>query len=861
MKKPTISSHSRTSQSLPGAFCAENILMVAGAYHLYSLETEATPGSRQLIPARPDQAAHILESRDIDLIVLAATGADDAVARLARDLKPDFPQVPVILLLPPTRGKAMDQNTKKHVDFSFIWSGTWDHFESLIRLTEDQFCRAANRPTLLMVEDSMEYVSSLAPVAQAAAGETRLVLAPDFETALEGFTTLGKDLVGLISDTRFPWQGREHSLAGISLLSAIRQEMPGLPLLLMSSERENQARAAKMSVPFLDKNSSHWARELTLFVSTQLGLAPVSQTRPALGVSHIQAGDTEFIKLGQGAMGGKARGVAFLADFMARRPDLGSPGNLKATVPSALVLCTDLFESFVRENHLDDVDGEQDLIQLVQAFIDAPLPGELNRELASFLETRHAPLAVRSSSLLEDAWAQPYAGLYKTYMIPNNHEDADLRLSHLATAVKLVWASTFYKDARRFCRNTTVAPFEDSMAVMIQEVTGREEGDFFYPAVSGHAQSENFYPFAGVTAHDGVMNLTLGLGHQLARGEQGFRVSPAHPEVTPQFASARDYLDRTQNAFYALRIKDYDDRLSFGICANLERRDLADADTEAPVKALSSTYVAADDRIRDTWYCDGPKVLTFAPLLKYDTPPLAAAVRDLLTALEAEMGIPVELEFAANIPAKGSRTWELSLLQARPKAKPMDQCGITREDLDTAVLVSTTALGNGTVDTIQDIVYVNPDTFEGGKTQDMAREISRINAALVRNNRRFLLAGPGRWGSSDPWLGIPVAWDQISGAGAIVEIRDGAIHADASHGSHFFNTITAQGIPYITVNQTGTTAPDRINLHQLTGAGTTQDHGFIRHLRLDHPLVIKIDGKQSRCVILDGGQDIQTTAA
>ncbi|HRF89295.1 MAG TPA: PEP/pyruvate-binding domain-containing protein [Desulfobacter postgatei] len=523
---------------------------------------------------------------------------------------------------------------------------------------------------------------------------------------------------------------------------------------------------------------------------------------------------------------------------------------MTVNIPDTLILCTDIFEDFVRDNGLARFTGRP-LADLVQAFIDAPLTREVLRHLETYLAGTCAPLAVRSSSLLEDAVTRPCAGLYKTYMIPNNHADPDLRLSHLATAVKLVYASAYYKNARAFVRSTTVHPFRDSMAVMIQETAGSRHGDFFYPAISGTAQSLNFYPAANAKADEGVLNLALGLGHTLAQGEQSFRVFPKHPQATPQFSGVRDFLEKTQNRFYALRMAGYPETLCFGICSNLERRDLSQALNEAPVKALASTYMPAEDRIRDTWHCRGPKVITFAQVLKYGAPPLTALVNDLMTALALEAGGPIELEFAADLPDRSGKPWKISLLQVRPMSSPRDTSLITKADLDEAVCVSTSALGNCTLDTIRDIIYVNPDVFEGDKTRDMAQQISRINAELAKTNRRFLLAGPGRWGSSDPWLGIPVDWQQISGAGAIVEIRDGTIHADASWGSHFFNTITAQGVPYITVNPG---ACDRIDLEHLAGCRTVRDEGFIRHMRLNRPLLIKVDGKHSRGVIIDAGK-------
>ncbi|MCG8566229.1 MAG: PEP/pyruvate-binding domain-containing protein [Desulfobacterales bacterium] len=863
----------RSQNTEKSDFRVKEILFVSSPYHLYSLNEDICfPQGKVTTAPSMDAAVALLGENEFDLIFVEPHSLGESLNKPGQRLKQVAPGTPVILLVPPTQGAAPEAGEMDGVDHAFIWSGTPEMFTAMVQLMEDQHCNDETRRAVLLVEDSIQYFSRFLPAVyreiascshSATGKKPRLLLAETHEAAISLFRELGDRMVCVLSDTRLPRNGQEDPGAGISLLSAIYKEMPDLPSLLMSAESENREKAALIPAPFLDKNSTDLDGKLHDFFQDHAGIHTQETAPASLEPLQVKAGAANFSKIGQGSMGGKARGLAFLADLLNRRPDLDATyEEMDLRIPNSLVLCTDIFEHFVDANHLKALGrGKATLLQLVQGFIDAPLPRELVRQLEAFLAKTDAPLAVRSSSLLEDAHFQPYAGLYKTYMIPNNHTDLKVRLTHLTTAVKLVFASTYYKDAQTFCRNTTAHPFEDSMAVLIQEISGRQYGDFFYPGVSGTAQSVNFYPFADMESQDGVLNLALGLGHTLAQGEQSFRVSPKFPQVTPQFAHARDYLDHTQNQFYALRTKDYPEELRFGICSNLERRSLAQALEEEPVKALTSTYVPAEDRIRDTWYCDGPKALTFARILKYETPRLTALVNDLLDHLTREMGAPVEIEFAANIPKPGKSTWEISLLQVRPMLKPMDTTVITQEDMDAAVCVSTAALGNGTLDTIEDIVYVNPDRFEGGKTQHMAREISRINARLRQANRRFLLAGPGRWGSSDPWLGIPVNWDQISGAGAIVEIRDGAIHADASQGSHFFNTITAQGIPYITVNQARETSPDRIDLGDMATAGTIRDEGFIRHLRLDNPLKIKIDGKHSRCVILDTGKENKNTQA
>nr|WP_321402133.1 PEP/pyruvate-binding domain-containing protein [uncultured Desulfobacter sp.] len=844
---------SEFSQTL--GFQVSRILFICRPYLWPGLKADIHPSPWEITHAEcMTEAAALLANADFDLVCIDVGVLDGDTGMAIPQLKVLCPGVPVILLVPP--GHCNPRPLKRGAQHMFIWPGTPEHVHAMVRFIEDLRCKDTTRRAVLLVEDSFECTSFFLPgvydgidAAFPGVRPPRLVLADSHETAMARFRELGERLDCVISDTRLPRQGKASPEAGIDVLSAIHREMPGLPIMLMSAESTNKTMAQSIPAPFLDKNGRRPDRILHDFFCSLAMDRPVpgpnTCTKDSYPVQTVSGGIT---RIGRGSIGGKARGLAFLAQTLNRRPGLGAAcPEMVVNIPDTLVLCTDIFEDFIRDNRLERF-ADRPLAELVQAFIDAPLPREVLRYLATLPVAACVPLAVRSSSLLEDAAVHPCTGVYKTYMIPNTHADPDIRLSQLATAVKLVYASACYKKARSFVHSTTARPFRDSMAVMIQTAAGSRYNDFFYPALSGTAQSLNFYPAANAKAHEGIVNLALGFGQTLAQGEQSFRVSPKHPQATPQFAGPRDFLEKTQNRFYALRVAGCPETLRFGFCSNLERRDLNGALEEAPVKALASTYVPAEDRIRDTWYCKGPKVITFAQVLKYGSPPIIARVNDLMAALADEAGAPMELEFAADLPGTSGGPWTISLLQARPMSSPRETRLITRKDFDDAVCVSTSALGNCTLDTIRDIVYVNPETFERGKTLDMAQQISRINAELAKTNRRFLLAGPGRWGSSDPWLGIPVQWQQISGAGAIVEIRDGTIHAEASGGSHFFNTITARGVPYITVNPE---ALDRIDLEHLSGCRTVRDEGFIRHLRLNRPLVIKVDGKHSRSVIMN----------
>ena len=842
---------------LPG-IQVKHILFVCAPYHLPGLQADIHPCPRQITwAASTKEAQEQLGKSHFDLVFIEIEVLDGRNRTALGQLKALCPGLPVILLVAPDHCKP--RPCERDADYTFIRFGTPGAFNAMVRVVEDQLCRDTTRRAVLLVEDSLEFTSfflsaiykeidAVFPGARA----PRLVLARSHETAMARFREFGSRLACVLSDTRLPWRGKQVPWAGIDILGTIHREMPELAVMLMSAERANKAKAKDIPAPFLDKTSGRMGRDLHIFFRSLAADQPSAGNQQSPQDRYpVQTNSDGLTRIGIGSIGGKARGMAFMARTLNLRPGLTTayPG-LAVSIPDTLVLCTDIFDDFVRANGLAQF-IDRPLAELVQAFIDAPLPGEVVRHLQVYLAQTRTPLAVRSSSLLEDAATCPCAGLYKTYMIPNNHAEPAIRLSQLAAAVKLVYASAYYKKARDFVRSTTVHPFEDSMAVMIQQAAGSRHNDFFYPAISGTAHSLNFYPGDGAKADEGVLNLALGLGHTLARGEQSFRISPRHPRSTPQFSSTLDFLEKTQNRFYALRMAGYPDTLHFGCCSNLACRDLAQALDEAPVKALASTYMPGEDRIRDTWYCKGPKIITFSQILKYGTVPLTALINDLMTALAHDAGGPIELEFTADLPAEPSDPWKISLLQARPMSRPRDCSLISKQDLDDAVCVSTSAQGNCTLDSIRDIIYVNPETFEKSKTRDMAMQISRINAELAKNNQKFLLAGPGRWGSSDPWLGIPVDWQQICSAGAIVEIMDGTIHAEASRGSHFFNTITSRGVPYITVNPK---AKDRFDLAPLDCCCAVRDDGFIRHMRLNRPLLIKVDGKQSRSVIIDAGK-------
>jgi len=559
----------------------------------------------------------------------------------------------------------------------------------------------------------------------------------------------------------------------------------------------------------------------------------------------------DFVKIGQGSLGGKARGLAFMSALLHEQQELHEkyPG-VNILISKTLVVCTDGFESFVDENDLRHFvkEGYSDQ-EIMESFLRAQVPEWLVRDLTAFLQRVKYPLSVRSSSLLEDAHFQPYAGIYKTYMIPNNHPNFATRLSHLVQAIKLVYASTYYESAKSYSKSISTQPQEEAMAVIIQQLVGQEYGEFFYPTIGGVAQSHNFYPVEPMASEDGVASIALGFGKTVVEGEKSLRFSPKYPQVTPQFSNVDDILENAQRAFYALRIRNYPEALHFDTCSNLERRDVDEAEEDFPIKALSSTYIPEEHRIRDTGYMPGSKVVTFSSIIKQDIFPLPALLSDLLSLGRKSLGCPVEIEFSVNLRSEKERKGDFFFLQVRPMVFEMERfkVQITQEELGDAVCRSGQALGTGVKEHIEDIVYVKPDDFRPESTVQIAGEVAKMNAELVAQKRPYLLIGPGRWGTADRWLGIPVQWKDISGVCAIIELRNEKLKADPSQGSHFFLNITSLGVHYITVTEG---AGDHLDWEWLRSLPVAKETPFLRQVKLEKPLTVKIDSSKSQCVIV-----------
>jgi len=566
----------------------------------------------------------------------------------------------------------------------------------------------------------------------------------------------------------------------------------------------------------------------------------------------------DFVKIGSGSMGGKARGQAFMWACLQSVHDANSILTAyPVTIPKTCVITADGFDAFVAENNLTYQPKMPDEM-VADLFLDATLPAWLRKDLAAYLKKVDGPLSVRSSSLLEDAQFRPYAGLYSTYFLANNNIDFRERLSQLESAVKLVYASTWFESPIAFSRTASPGR-DDSMAVIIQQVVGRDYNGNWYPAISGVAQSHNYYPVLGMKSDEGIAHIALGIGKTVVEGEKSLRFSPGHPKRLLQFSSVEDILANCQRHFYAIDMRQNTCVQRYG--SNLVRRSVQDALQELPVQMLSSTYVADENRIRDS-NLPGLKVMTFAQLLKYNSYPLARIIKELLELGRIGMGGEIEIEFAVTLHPQIERS-VFYFLQIRPMVVGGERVDvqICDQDVGLAFCYSKNSLGHGQFNTIADIVYVAPEDFIPSETREIAVEIGSLNRRLIQEERPYLLIGPGRWGSADPWLGIPVQWVDISGVGAIIEQRGRLLRADPSQGSHFFQNITSLGIPYLTIteSQDGVPVPrtreeEFIDWAWLTAQPLVQEFRHIRHVRLTEPLNMKCDGKRSESCILPGGR-------
>ncbi len=562
-----------------------------------------------------------------------------------------------------------------------------------------------------------------------------------------------------------------------------------------------------------------------------------------------------FAKVGSGSLGGKGRGLAFMHKLLAY-DEIRAPG-VRVAIPQTVALATDIFETFIHRNDLRSIvqdAGDLEDGAILDRFRAARFEHGIRNALAQFLEVVHEPLAVRSSSLLEDSLFQPFAGVYSTIMLPNNHPSLDVRLAQVLEAVKVVYASTYFRTARDYLDSTPYRSEEERMAVLVQRLVGRRFGSRFYPTFSGTAASSNFYPFGSMNPEDGVAQVALGLGKTVVEGFEALRFCPAHPRVLPQMSSVKDTLRNAQRRFYALDMSKDDTSPWIHTEANLLQLETIAAVADGAARPILSTYRRADDAISPGFDQGGAPLVTFDPILRgrpFNLPDLLVRLLDLG---KEGIGSPAEMEFAVQLDPGFDSEQVFHVVQMRPLVVESfhDDVQLSPEDVERAVVRTRLALGHGRRESLADVIVVDPERLERAMTVEAAEVVAGINRRLRDEGRQCLLIGPGRWGSQDPWLGIPVTWAQISTARAIVETDFSDLQVEPSFGSHFFHNLTCFGVAFFAVHKTEIEGAIRWEWFRGRPAVSEEMNGAIRHLRLEQPMEILVDGESGTGVILPG---------
>lgn len=956
-----------------------NVLIVANPYDAFMLEDDGRveekiyneyvelglrypPTFTQV--STTEEARQVLRTMHIDLVICMPGNADNDAFSVARDIKAEFPHMHCIVLTPFSHGitKRMENEDLSIFDYVFCWLGNTNLILSIIKLIEDKMnlehdIDEGGVQMILLVEDSIRFYSSILPnlynyiLAQSKRfstealnrhaaslrmrGRPKVVLARNYEEAMALYERYSDNVLGVISDVRFPIHGVKDSEAGLKLMREIRKTDPYLPLILESSESENRAKAEAEGFRFVDKNSKKMSLDLHKMLEEHLGFGdfifrdpktkaeimrihslkelqdnifkipddsmlyhisrnhmsrwlsaraifPVSmflktvtwerlkditahreiifdaivQYRHMKNIGVVAVFDrmkfdaySHFARIGEGSLGGKGRGLAFLDNIIKTHPEFNSLEGATVQIPRTVVLCTDVFDQFMVQNNLYHIalsDASDD--DILRHFLRAQLPDSLIADFFTFFEAVKSPIAIRSSSLLEDAHYQPFAGIYSTYMIPYL-DDKYAMLEMLACAIKGVYASVYYRDSKAYMTATSNVIDQEKMAVILQEVVGKQFDGRYYPNISGVLRSLNYYPIGDERAEDGIASLALGLGKYIVDGGQTLRVSPYHPHQVLQTSELETALRETQTRFYALDTRHVGNDFKVDDGFNILNLKVKEAERDNSLNFIASTYDPYDQVIRDGLYEGGRKVISFAGVLQQGVFPLPELLQMSMRFGAEAMRRPVEIEFACNLNA--DRTGSLYLLQIRPI---VDQKQMLDEDLaaipdDHCLLRSHNSLGHGVTEDVTDVVYVKTDDrFSAANNPTIAREIEKLNKEYLDRGTNYVLVGPGRWGSSDAWLGIPVKWPHISAARVIVEVALKNYRVDPSQGTHFFQNLTSFGVGYFTIDENRNDGC--FHKAALDAMPAVEETEHVRVVRFEKGLRIMMDGKKGEGVVM-----------
>ena len=955
-----------------------NVLLVANPYDAFMLEDDGRIDEKifneymSLSLRYPPRFTQVSTEEDtwkqlgntmFDLVICMPGTDNSDTFDIARQIKERYPHIPLVVLTPFSHGirERMEHEDLSIFEYVFCWLGNTDLLVSIIKLLEDKMnlehdIKEVGVQMILLVEDSIRFYSSVLPnlykfvlrQSQEFAtealnehqrtlrmrGRPKIVLARTYEEAMELYNKYQDNILGIVSDARFPHGGEIDPKAGLTFLTEVRSRNPFVPLILESAEESNREFTQHVNAVFIDKNSKKMNIDLREAVAENFGFGdfifrnphtkeevarvhnlkelqnvvfsipaesflyhisrnhisrwlysraifPVAEFLKQItweslkdidahreiifeaivkyrkmknqGVVAVFQRDrfdrySNFARIGDGSLGGKGRGLAFIDNMVKRHAEFDEFENVQVVIPKTVVLCTDIFDEFMDTNNLYQLalsDASDD--EILRHFLRAKLPDRLVEDFFAFFDVVKSPIAIRSSSLLEDSHYQPFAGIYSTYMIPYLSDKYEM-LRMLSDAIKGVYASVYYKDSKAYMQATSNVIDQEKMAVILQEVVGAQYGDRYYPSISGVARSVNYYPINDEQAEEGTVSLALGLGKYIVDGGLTLRVCPYHPDKVLQTSEMEMALRETQTRFYALDLKNMGQNFSLDDGFNLLKLPVKEAEADGSLNYIASTYDPYDMVIRDGIYPGGRKVITFANILQYDVFPLPRILQLVQKYGQGEMRRPVEIEFAVNFNAK-EKNGTFYLLQIRPM---VDMKADLAEDLnlipsEQILLRSENALGQGVMDDIQDVIYVKTDGYSASNNQLIAYDIEKLNRRFLDEGKHYVLVGPGRWGSSDTWLGIPVKWPNISAARVIVEAGLTNYRVDPSQGTHFFQNLTSFGVGYFTINAY---INDGIyNQELLNSMPAVEETKFLRWVHFDKPLTVKMNGKKKVGVV------------
>ncbi|MCK9203147.1 MAG: phosphoenolpyruvate synthase [Bacteroidales bacterium] len=912
-----------------------------------------------------EEAFEVLEDKRVELIISMLNIENTDTFDLAIKIKQKYPKIPIVVLTPFSREvnlKLAEKNLSA-IDYVFCWLGNADILMAIIKLIEDKMNIEQDVKqgvqAILLVEDSIRFYSSYLPniykilLKQSKTfmteglnehqkmlrmrGRTKILLATNYEEAVDMWQKYKSNLLGIITDISFMRNGETDKTAGIRFVEKVRAEDEYMPILFQSTDTEYETVARKMKVGFLNKLSKTLSIELRNYINEYFSFGDFIFIDPKNGREITRAVDLkslqdkifeipddsllyhmqrnhfskwlnaralfpiaemfkevpvtefaddmdeakrylfdsitafrinkargviadfdrdrydeylQFARIGEGSIGGKARGLAFLDSLIKRNRLTDLFEDVVISIPRTVVLGTDIFDEFMEENNLYEIAlSDRSDKDILVRFVKARLPFRIHEDLYRFISCINNPIAIRSSSLLEDSHYQPFAGIYSTYMIPNIKFNDRVMIDKLGEAIKSVYASAYFKDSKSYMAATLNMIDEEKMGIVLQEVTGRQYGERFYPAISGVARSINFYPMAPEKPEEGIANIAFGLGKYIVDGGVGIRFSPRYPKKILQLSTPELALSETQRTFFALDLRAESFVPSTDDTVNLMKLKIKEAETDSALKLVASTFDYDSNQLKDGTLSDGKRVITFSQLLSHNTFPLSQILQLVLEIGQREMNKPVEIEFAVNLDLPNDQPKVFSLLQIRPIAGRDETINIKQDEIrpENTLLISYNALGNGIIKNIHDFIYIKPDTFTASRSQEMVHCLEMLNDKFTSEKKNYILVGPGRWGSSDPWLGIPVKWPQISAARLIVESGLEHYRIDPSQGTHFFQNLTSFRVGYFTVNPF--INEGFYDVAFLASQPAAYEDEFIRHVHFMKPIRIAIDGKKNFGVV------------